>query len=497
MTRGRRLRRMCAQALGPAGVVLGLAGALLLVIVTAGHTKGPPSGKLSVTVVDGNSRKPTPVRIRITDAAGKPVVAPAAAIAVMYGKNDGADGYAAQPDGSFYVAGPFEITAAPGAYTLVLSKGNEYLTQRHDITVQDGKKAVRTFTMRRWIDMRAKGWHSTDGHIHIRRSPREDSLILGWTQAEDIHVGVMLWMGDQWGARYTQYAFGAAGVFQDKGYLLTSGQPRTPEIGHTLGFAAADKVRFQDEYYLYDKVFDRIRELGGVAGYAHQAVTYNGARGITLDGLRGKVQLLELAQFCSDRGPLVVDHYYRLLDLGFAVTAVAGSDFPWCGEDHRYGIAGVPLSAASRIGNARFYVHTDGPLSYEGWKAGLHKGQTFVTTGPIVTLTLNGRLPGDRLDIAAGSEVEIVAEARGHATQIPLDRLEVVGHGEVLFEAKGSPEHLMLRKPLRPERGIWLAARAYAGPRQIAHTTPIYVTVGNRGFHNPKTSTTYLDQSDK
>jgi hypothetical protein len=47
------------------------------------------------------------------------------------------------------------------------------------------------------------------------------------------------------------------------------------------------------------------------------------------------------------------------------------------------------------------------------------------------------------------------------------------------------------------ERGIWIAARAWAGPQQAAHTTPVYVTVGGSGFHNPETGLRYLALSER
>ena len=37
------------------------------------------------------------------------------------------------------------------------------------------------------------------------------------------------------------------------------------------------------------------------------------------------------------------------------------------------------------------------------------------------------------------------------------------------------------------EHGMWIAARAEAGIAQVAHTTPVYVTVNGGGFHNPET----------
>jgi hypothetical protein len=483
------------------GLCYGLLGLLMLSDPIAPPQN--PQGRLEVRILNGETGQPTPVRVHLVDARGSAAPLPEAAVAIMYGMWDHADGYGYQPDNSFYVDGAFEVELQPGTYSLTLSKGNEYLAQQHEVIIEADTTTEHTYHLERWIDMPRRGWYSADDHIHIRRSPREDPLIIDWVQAEDIHVGVLLQMGDFWDIYYSQYAWGSKGVYQEEDYLLASGQedPRTPELGHALGIGAADSVRYRDEYYDYDKVFDRIHELGGVTGYAHQATIFHGYRGLTLDGLRGKVDVLELLQFCAPQGPLFVDHYYHLLDLGYEVTAVAGSDFPWCGMDHRYGLE-VDFDKAARIGNVRFYTYTGDALTYDRWKAALEAGHTFVTSGPVVDLRVNDRLPGDRLDVEQGSPLKITARAYGHERQVPLETLEIIGHGKVLSrvtaaQSRQSTEYLMLEMELPAEHGIWLAAKTTAGPFQIAHTTPIYVTVDGGGFHNRETASRYLDLNEK
>ncbi|WP_233507688.1 CehA/McbA family metallohydrolase [Adhaeribacter pallidiroseus] len=460
----------------------------------------PTTGYLEVQVIDATTNQLMPVRVRLSRNGWAVKNLPKEATAVMYGVWDHADGYDYQPDSSFYVAGKFSLDLPPGTYHLTLAKGPEFVEQQHDIQIIAGQVQQQTYQLKRWINMPEKGWYSADDHIHIRRSPREDSLLLTWTQAEDVHVGVMLRMGDFWETYYPQYAWGEKGVYQKKDYLLTSGQedPRTPELGHALGIGASDKVRFGKEYYYYDKVFDKLRELGGLGGYAHQAETFHGYRGLTLDGLRGKIDVLELLQFCASDKPLITNHYYHLLDLGIPITAVAGSDFPWCGQDHDKG----PPERSARLGNVRFYTYVDGPLTYNSWKAGLAAGHTFVSNGPMLQFTVNDQLPGSKLEASKGTTLHITAHAYGHTAQVPLQSLEIVGHGRVLgrvtpSDAGQSPDHLSLTLDIPAEQGIWLAARAYGNPTQAAHTTPVYVQVDGKNFHNPVTAPQYLKLSEQ
>lgn len=445
--------------------------------------------RLAVEIRDAATGERTPVRIRFTRANGAIAPLPDAAIGVQWGWNDQASGYQLLPDGSFYVDGAFDSELPPGEYRIAAMKGYEYLEQDVAVTLRPGEDVGRTIRLERWIDMPARGWYSADDHIHLRRSPRENPLILKWVAAEDIHVGALLQMGDFWTTYFAQYAWGKDGVYRLEDYMLTSGQedPRTHEIGHTISLAADDFVRYQGDYYHYDQVFDHVHELGGVSGYAHQGVAFHGYRGLTLDVLREKVDFLELLQFCDSDGPLHLEHYYHFLDLGFELTALAGSDFPWC---------------RGRIGDARFYTYLGDDFSFESWRQGLRAGHTFVSSGPALELMVNGKIPGDRLDVPEGSTLHTRALAFGHSRQVPLTRLEVVAHGEVIATATAgepgqSSERLAIELELPAERGLWMAARTEAGPAQAAHTTPVYVSVDGSGFHNPETALAYLDLNER
>ena len=44
---------------------------------------------------------------------------------------------------------------------------------------------------------------------------------------------------------------------------------------------------------------------------------------------------------------------------------------------------------------------------------------------------------------------------------------------------------------------MWIAARAEAGTAQVAHTTPIYVTVNGGGFHNPDTLAARVETAER
>jgi hypothetical protein len=119
----------------------------------------------------------------------------------------------------------------------------------------------------------------------------------------------------------------------------------------------------------------------------------------------------------------------------------------------------------------------------------LRAGHTFVSTGPIVLLKVAGHIPGDTVDAKPGVTLHISAEAFGQDAQVPLKSLELIGHSKVLARsASGNASHRTIEFDLPVQHGIWIAARCDAGTGQVAHTTPVYVTVNGDGFHDPATA---------
>jgi hypothetical protein len=468
--------------------------AICLSIITGSVYTAWGQARFYGKVIDPDTGLPTPVRVRLTNSKGHVAPLPKEAIGIMYGRDDTAEGYAFQPDSAFYVDGSFHVELKPDTYTLVLSKGFEYIEQEHQIDIGAGEEMSETYTLERWVNMPERGWYSADDHIHIRRSPRENPLILKWVAAEDVHVGAILQMGDFWTTYYAQYAWGKEGIYHLDDHLLTPGQedPRTHGIGHTILLTHDSAVRFRQDYYDYGLVFDKVHELNGLTGYAHQGMSFHGYRGMTLDVLQGKVDFLELLQFCVDEGPVHLDHYYHFLDLGYKLTATAGSDFPWCGRDTGWN---------AQIGNARFYTYVGDTFDFDSWKENFRAGHTFVSSGPMLELKVNNAIPGDELDFEKGSLVKITAEASGHPDQVPLQFLEIVAHGNVIARAEAdepgqSASRIAIEMDLQVDKGQWIAARCQAGDLQEAHTTPVYVTIDGGGFINPDTAPHYLNLSE-
>ena len=373
---------------------------------------------------------------------------------------------------AFYVDGSYEARVPAGTYELVVTRGIEYRVHRAEIEVRPDATTTVPVVLERYVDQPGRGWYSGDAHIHIERHAVRDEST--WTQvaAEDVQVANLLQMGNIAGTHFGQPAWGPAGRFERDGHALVSGQedPRTVHRGHTIHHNLSEPLHATPEgYFLYHEVFEQARRQGGLSGYAHQAELFNGRRGLALDVPFGIVDFVELLQL----GRLPTDLWYGFLNLGYKLLPAAGSDFPYMD------LPGV----------VRSYVKLDGPFSVDAWFEAFRAGRLYVTNGPLLELTVDGRSLGEELHIEPGARLEVVAEAALNPDLDRLDRLELVVHGEVAAtEPAGGRDRVELRTTLTADRSLWLAVRAF-GERQsersstVAHSAPIFLIVDGRPFY--------------
>ena len=119
----------------------------------------------------------------------------------------------------------------------------------------------------------------------------------------------------------------------------------------------------------------------------------------------------------------------------------------------------------------------------------------------MLDLRVNGALPGDTVSVSKGDKLRISAKAYGRDGYIPLNKLELIGHSRVLKSVSvadpgQSKDELTIDLDIPADRGLWIAARCKAGPQQMAHTTPVYISVDGGGFHNPDTVSANLDRCE-
>ena len=366
---------------------------------------------------------------------------------------------------SWCVPGPFEMALPPGEWEIAIRRGLEHLPLFDIITLKPGETTERIYRPRRWVDMRKRGWLSGDDHVHFRLLNDQDARrLMTWVQAEDLYLANVVEMGDVNRTWFRQRGFGREHRVVSDGHVLSPGQecPRTGarfRLGHVLAMNTTSLVRNLDRYFLYDWMFDRVHRQGGLTGYAHVYRTYPQLhRDMSINVPKNKVDFLELMQI----GILGTNLYYEFLDLGFKLTAAAGSDVPFAGT----------------VGEVRMYAYAPEAGDADAWFEAVRRGRTFVTNGPMLELEVGGAMPGDELRVKRGQKVRVQARAWGHPARSRPSRLEIVRHGQVVRHVQPSRpgEHeLTLSFELAGEDGYWIAARAEGSDGSQAHTTPVYV----------------------
>ena len=119
----------------------------------------------------------------------------------------------------------------------------------------------------------------------------------------------------------------------------------------------------------------------------------------------------------------------------------------------------------------------------EAWNAAVKRGETFVSSGPMIRLAVNGAGPGARIDLPGGGELDIEAEL---TSPRPLRKLEIVRNGEVIATAGPGDRKLGIRTRVPADRSCWIAARGIGGripameEDEVAHTGIVQVLVGGK-----------------
>jgi hypothetical protein len=175
------------------------------------------------------------------------------------------------------------------------------------------------------------------------------------------------------------------------------------------------------------------------------------------------------------------DVWYALLNCGVRLPASTGSDWFVCSSNRVY----VHTGAGGDHSHYHADDHTHAPgtephTHYRRWLDGLGAGTSFITNGPVISIEVEGKHPGDSLPAGGGASPAVTVTWR--AAQ-PIQRIELIRNGRVVERAgmeEGRTEG-SARWTIAPLRaGEWLAARCFGNGRTSyghvlwAHTSPIY-----------------------
>jgi peptidoglycan/xylan/chitin deacetylase (PgdA/CDA1 family) len=455
-------------------------------------------------IVEAGTGKPLPARLYIEGPGGTWHFPKAGAggTAVRYERRNGANPAAIEMHTTLS-AHPFRIELPRGRHVFAVERGKEWFPVRRELEVAPGMGRV-VLEMRRWDDMASQGWYSGDAHNH-----RDPADLANVQMAEDVNVALPMvdWTTSS-GVAPAVSGQGFAGRFDaglvtiDSTHVWQSRNTeyelfRTGAASHTLGAVLVlnHRSRFGVPALPLSDVLRQARAEGALLDLEKHNWPWSMAIVPVLN-----VDLFELANNHHWEAPYAVrgwavpspaymqipgtgtdtergwtlygfQTYYALLNSGFRLKPSAGT---------ANGVHPVPL------GFGRVYVHLDGAFSYDAWVAGLRAGRSFVTTGPMLLATLDGRHPGE----VAGSSGSHVAACTVRS-EAPLESVELVVNGRVhkRFDpanartAAGAYESQCV-ETVGVEESSWVAWRCWEtrpeGRFRFAHTAPWHVDVAGK-----------------
>ena len=373
----------------------------------------------------------------------------------------------------FLLKGRGSYNLPQGHYRVEAYRGLFYTPAIAEFDLRAGETRRQVLKLEDWTGGASKDWISGDDHIHITRSRADDDVFLSWLQAEDLQVGNFLQLQRQMDAG-VQYAFGPKGEARRAGYSIRPGhESRSAVFGHIaiLGgremlrplSVGADLSNTSDLYPFPLALFDRGRSVGATVGFAH----FNGSTAqntMLMDLVLGRLDFIEVFQF----GVLKSREWYELLNAGYPVTGIAGSDFPVPLSNMKPWPRWLPL-----LGPERTLVKARATGSpYDAWATGVRSGNVVVSNGPLLEM---------QIDKATGAATASASFFR------PLTNLEIVSNGVVIGSVKGDGARtkLTVSTQVKCEESCWVAARTVAKkndgePDIQAHTNPVYLPVDGK-----------------
>lgn len=374
-----------------------------------------------------------------------------------------------------FVDGTFEGWLPTGEVTVEMARGFSYRPVRTTVRV-DGEHRHVTLTMRREFNARDRGYLSGDTHVHFVSTKGAELE----ARAEELDVVNLL--QTQWGHLFTSVEefSGRPEHSLDRQTVVFTGQEnRTNMLGHINLLGLRTPIMpwctgGSEEAELGGGLettlshwADECRAQGGTVVLAHFPVPYGETAALLATGRLDAVETIAYDSYNFSE-------YYRYLNAGFQLPIVAGTD-KMTGE--------VP------IGMMRTYagVTDAAEADYWQWSDGIKRGDTMVSSGPLLWLTVAGAAMGGTVRAEAGATVRAEITLQ---TVFPVAGVEVIVNGEVVDTLRVDPAAAEQRfsVDLAIAEDSWVAVRCLsdvAGRHHdnwerpvFAHTSPVYVTVG-------------------
>lgn len=472
---------------------LALAVAAGLVVLSA-HAQGLVAGEaapgrgqaeLRVSILDRQTRQPVPCTVTLVDASGRTATA-----------GDGLRG-------AFRCGGGFTRLLPPGRTRIRVTRGPEWKAAQKEIDLRAGEPSSIEVDLERQVELRGRGWFAGDSHVHMIHGERTiavdfDQVALA-ARAEDLQYLSLAqaWQLDDptperleaelarrstpdcvltWNLEEPKNYFkGDAG--RCLGHCWTLGmRGRTPEGANVIPLlfqASAADYESQKPSFANFESHALVHAQGGTVFYTHPARWWTGSWGgqggyprqdkmrvsnmaveLPLDALAGPTFdgmdiITGSGEFAADQKSFQL--WSLLLNHGYRVAATASSD------------ACFDRPGGAVPGAARLYTFLEGGFSLAAAARATARGRTFVTTGPLLPVSLDGQPPGSSFPAdGRARQLRIEAWSSGAAAG-GLKQVEILRNGEPFWQRSldGRETSFQANVPIRESKSSWYCVRVF------------------------------------
>ena len=383
-------------------------------------------------------------------------------------------------DPFFYSDGSFRVEIPRGKTRIAVERGTEYVPANITIDAPSRGAVAVDVALKRWATLADGGWHPGNTHIHYdENEERPDDRLRLDPRIEDLRMtAVSILRRRRLDYATNKYPPGVLTEMSSPHHHVQCGQenrhnsePWEVGYGHVMLLNVRNVVEpvsrgvlvddFDPDYPPLSYACDDARRQGGLVIWCHNGRGMEAPVAAAL----GKLDAFNL--FDPYWNDAEYDIYYRMLNAGLRLPASTGSDWFIC--------------SANRV-----YAKTGGPFDYETWIEAMRRGRTFITNGPALHLSVDGRGPGDEVTVEAGRTLEASVSWESHYA---LERVELVQNGAVIAaeSLEGGSTGGQFQADVPVVSDGWVAARAASDTRDsfsqpiFAHTSPVYLRAGVDG----------------
>ena len=461
----------------------------------------PATQRVQLRVTDKATGKPVAVKLHVHGEAGE-YLAPVDRhrIPDTFWYEDWSVDYV-NPVAHFctYIPGETMIDLPRGRVYVEISKGFEIAPIRKIVSVGPATNELQ-FVVERVLRWRERGWVTADTHVHFL-SPHSAHL-----EGSGEGVNVVNLLASQWGELMTNVGdfdgkttYGSREAGGDGEYLVRVGtENRQHVLGHIslLGYNAPIIAPMTtggpDESALGDPVeilltewARQCRKQGGIVVLPHFPHPRSEHAAAIVSGEIDAVEMTSWENLYGGIDPYSLSDWYRYLNCGYFVAAVGGTD---------------KMASTTAVGAVRTYakLSAGAPFDYGAWKAAVRSGETFVTYGPLMEFSVDGRPAGSRIKMSrSGGGVEV--EWKLASVTIPMTRVELVVNGEIRQSRSLNAREDTGSWTVRADRSSWIALLVrghYADRPEIiaAHSSPVMMEVEGTEFFAAADAITILEQ---